>query len=172
VSDKHRRDFAWFSAVSEEMANGGAPALLGFLLARTITPEKRRALRGAPQTDELRLQQEHTLSPEMRWWKERLWLGSLANADWPETIQIAALHTEYLKWCDDLKIMRRITLVDFGRRILEPWLGARKRDGDAWVRPIGNLDLSRALFDRVAGTKTPWPDLSEEPDPKLDDIPF
>ena len=76
VSDAKRQDHDYFSKIVEEMENGGREALLAFLLARPITPERRKQLREAPKTEELGKQVERSMSPEMRWWKGLLEEGS------------------------------------------------------------------------------------------------
>jgi len=157
VSSIHKQDINYFGAIRKEMTNGGAEALLTFLQSVTFDRDQ---LRAAPRTEELSVQQEHTLPPELRWWKEKLYLGSMnGKGDWPEEVKVEDLHRDYLDWCDKLKINRRVSLIGFSRNLLAPWLGERKHaveDHTSWARPIENLEKSRALFEKISGVVTKW----------------
>jgi hypothetical protein len=75
------QDADYFEAIAEEMKNGGREAFARFLLDRVITDEKRKALRLAPRTDELRIQQEASLPAELRWWKQCLREAQIGDMD-------------------------------------------------------------------------------------------
>lgn len=163
VASTHMQDADYFDAITKEMEDGGREALLRFLLDREITPEKRKALRRAPRTDELRVQQEASFSAELRWWKGCLHSGTIGDQDWPALISMQTLYDNYLHWCDDMKVNHgRITLIDLCRRVLKPWVGREKKiPGDTGgtlrrVRELLPLDDSRKTFDKMAGTITPW----------------
>jgi hypothetical protein len=171
VASTHMQDADYFEAIAEEMKNGGREAFARFLLDREITDEKRKALRRAPRTDELRVQQEASLPAELRWWKQCLREAQIGDMDWPDYISVTMLHENYLRWCDDMKVNHgRITLVDLGRRVLKPWLGKeRKIPGQdvgtlRRVRNLPSINDARATFDRMAGTTTPWDEDVEQDD--------
>jgi hypothetical protein len=190
VSNTKMQDSDYFDAIKQEMDNGGREAFLTFLLARTITDEKRKALRHAPRTDELRIQQEATLPPELKWWKDCLWSGEIREGEgWPEEIGTSLLYSEYLMYCDRMKVNRRVSDVDMGRRVLALYLGEVRRPrleggGRGRSRELLSLVQCREAFDKASGTKTPWPQVIGEgpkgqqpavpapstPDPK--DLPF
>jgi len=114
------------------------------------------------------------LTPELRWWKEKLTLGEFGDLGWPDEASTTMMHGDYLRWCDDLKINRRVSDVDLGRRILSPWLGPRKRSGNSWKRTLLPLEEARRKFDEMAGTRTEW-DTDNAPTPAALDprkIPF
>lgn len=181
VSSAHIQDHQYFNAINKQMREGGREALLSYLLTREVDHD---AVRNVPMTDELRHQQEMSLTPEQRWWKERLVEGYLNEEPWPVDISPRVLHQEYLRWCDDMKVNRRVSEIDMARRVLRPWLGKDVRTRTAEGvrvsrRELMSLDQARKKFDEMAGTKTPWKesdeagslDQSAQPNPKKD-LPF
>lgn len=162
VSDAHMQDLPYFQKIQDQMDHGGREALLALLLARQVTHEE---VRRVPRTEELRTQQELTLSPEMAWWKERLLDGEIAlNEPWPSTVCVNELHADYMRFCDGLKINRRVSKYHFSRLVLDPWLFDEERETGGSRRRFWRLKPlaeARALFDQRAGVSTPWPE--EEP---------
>jgi len=158
VSSAHLQDHAYFNAINKEMNNAGKAALLSYLLTRQVDHDD---IRRVPMTNELREQQEMSLTPEQRWWKDRLRMGELNDEPWPNDVSVRIVHAEYLRWCDDMKINRRVSEIDMARRVLKPWLGkevrARAADGTRSARrTVLPLNEARELFDSMAGTKTTW----------------
>jgi len=158
VSSARIQDHDYFTSVADQMKNGGREALLSYLLTREVTHND---IRKVPMTEELREQQEMSLSPEQRWWKERLIEGELGDEPWPERVSTRSLHCQYLRWCEELNIHRRASEVEFGRRVLKPWLGLahRQREGNGTMstkRALLPLHDARRLFDQIAGTTTDW----------------
>lgn len=158
VSSARAQDHVYFNAVNKQMREGGREALLSYLLTRSVSHDD---IRHVPMTKELREQQDMSLSPEQRWWKDCLYQGTIGDNPWPTEIATSALHSAYLRWCDDHKINRRVTVVDLGRRILKPWLleERRSRDKDGTrlaMRGIRSLDQAREVFDKMAGTISEW----------------
>lgn len=185
VSDIHRQDYKYFDAITAEMTNGGREALASYLLTRDITPERRRELRQAPRTAELGRQLELSLPPELRWWMLKLRSGVI-DAAWPDRVAVGALHTDYLGWCDEMNINRRIDDWRLASEVLAPFLGrkirARTANGERpWQRELLPLGECREKMDQITGVKTEWDDVEEEADepgppddnrPLTDDIPF
>ena len=68
VSNKHKKDFAYFEKLQNHMNNGGREALLYFLLNHEIDVE----LREPPVTDALKEQIQLSLEPLEQWWFEVL----------------------------------------------------------------------------------------------------
>lgn len=177
VSEIRMQDHDYFAVLAEELKNGGQPALLTFLLNRTISDERRQALRQAPRTNELRVQQERTLDPEMRWWRGCLMSGELGtDGGWPFEITANDLHADYIRWCDTMKVNRRTDLSTLVRDVLKPWMGEQRRTSDANGRRINlrkvlPLAEARARFDQEAGTMGVWPEVEGDgprakPDPE------
>jgi len=158
VSNAHRQDHHYFNAINKQMREGGREALLSYLMTRVVTHDE---VRTVPMTDELRKQQEMSLTPEQRWWKDRLIAGELNDEPWPNDVSPRTIHAEYLRWCDDMKINRRVTEIDMARRVLKTWLGKeyrpRQADGTRSSRRVLlPLKEAREAFDKMAGTITPW----------------
>jgi hypothetical protein len=160
VSDSHLQDHTYFNAIKKEMDDQGRAALLTWLLTRQVTHDE---VRKVPLTAELANQQDHSMTSEQRWWKEILLMGEIGEEGWPEEISTSALHAHYLRWCDELKINRRMSDVELGRRALAPWLlGERKRVKGSWKRNLMPLTEARSKLDSLTGTKTQWSE-SEAP---------
>lgn len=156
VSDARMQDHAYFNAVTAQMKKGGEglPALLSYLLTRVVDHD---AVRKVPLTEELRVQQERSFTPELSWWRDCLFEGKVGNdRNWPDTIEPQELYDDYLRWCGIMRVQRIITKCDLLRRVLEPWLGKRTRKGTGFVRPLLPIDQARATFDEEAGTKGAW----------------
>jgi hypothetical protein len=161
VSNKHVQDHAYFNHINAVMKKGGPglPALLCYLLTRAID---RDAVRSVPRTKELREQQEMSLPNELKWWRSCLYRGALGiDGKWPTHVLPDDAYGDYLRWCDQVKVNRRVTDIDLMRRVLAPWLDARVRRDNKWVRPVLALAEARALFDKQCGTSGEWEDLDE-----------
>jgi hypothetical protein len=178
VSGAHQQDYAYFNAIKRQLDAGGRAALLSYFLTRAIDHD---LVRQVPRTDELRIQQEQSLEPEMRWWRDCLYHGRVGAEDqWPEYCTSGDLYSDYLRWCDAMKVNRRLSEVDLVRRVLAPWLLARVQRGGKWVRPLLPLIEARGKFDLLCGTSGAWEDEpaagnlaqgSEEEGPRKD-LPF
>jgi hypothetical protein len=182
VSDAHLQDYAYFEAVNRQMmkdprtGSEGCQALLSLLWAM---PADREMVRRVPRTEELRNQQEMSLSTEMRWWHEKLLYGNLGDdAGWPEFTYEQELHDDYLRWCESMKINRRIG-TDQLRKVITPWMGTaadRKRREGKWVRSLLPLAEARVLFDALVGSQGEWQSDEEKgsngPDGPPKDLPF
>ena len=195
VSEAQRQKLEYFGRIEREMATGGREALLAFLLARKID----RDIRQIPKTAAWREQQDLSLAPELRWWKECLRLGSIGDQDWRNWISTDDLVWAYLHFCDRMDLNRqRATSLELIKRI-GPFLpgsatakkgmalprdeqtgrvivGAPKMQKRGWILP--SLADCRSQFDTRSGSPTDWP--NEEVDdveasstvPTAESIPF
>ena len=77
VGDEHEKDYDYFKAVDEEMANGGLAAMLHDL-QHTKLPEQVN-VRNAPVTPWLVEQRLHSYDNKRRWWRGVLSEGGLRN---------------------------------------------------------------------------------------------
>lgn len=119
------------------------------------------------------------MAPELKWWKQKLEEGAVGiDNSWPAEVNQEQLWEDYIRWCDTMKINRRVTPTDLQRRVLGPWLGEMRRarvDGKhVRMRGLMALDQARALFDAQAGTATPWEkdQAPKEPGEDREDLPF
>lgn len=173
VSASRMQDHAYFDAIQKDLDNGGLQGFLAILIERPVTHND---IRKVPRTDELRVQQEHTMAAELKWWKIRLEEGILQNGQWPHMVNVKQLWDDYIHWCDTMNIHRRVTDIDMARRVLAPWLiGPMVRDRvegrQVRMRELMPLDEARQLFDAQAGTRTPW-ETDQEPSEEREDLPF
>lgn len=185
VADSALQDHDYFEDLLEELANGGREAFLHQLLQR---PVDRKKLRKAPTTDALRSQQDLSLKPELRWWKDCLTVGAIGiDPTWPEWISSQDFYWAYITWCETLKISRRASSVELMRRLGKFLKGSKaerkvapqrdeygRRDHGhktlcrGWKLPT--LSAARKQFDLERGSLTSWPrtdgdaDLDPSPD--------
>jgi hypothetical protein len=173
VSDAHMQDLPYFGAITRQMHDGGLPALLKLLLERSVTHDRIRAV---PKTDELRIQQELSMTPEQQWFLGVLYDGSIGpESSWPARVSYEELYQSYLNWCDSQRILRRVVKHRLGYSVLGPWLsnpiretgGARRR---LWsLMPLAE---ARATFDREVGIAGTWPEIDgREPEARVGLLP-
>lgn len=175
VAPDYQQDHAYFAALVSEIESGGQAAFLDTLLKRAVD---RQRLRKAPDTMALRDQQNFSLGTEHKWWKGCLTLGEVfENEGWPDWIASSYLYQVYIRWCDTMKINRRVTNVEMGKRV-QKLLGGSHSDRrntesrDIFLRPEGtlkrvlrgypvpSLENARSIFDEVVlgpGKSGTWP---------------
>jgi hypothetical protein len=171
VNNEHRQNAKYFAPLYAEQKAGGPAALLAFLLNHRVNRER---LRNVPKTDALRVQQEYTMAPELKWWKACLFAGTVGDVEgWAGWISVDDLFYAYIGWCNTMRVNRRVTKHELAavlRATLPAFASARKwcvaRDEDgrripgdkvqrhAWQLPP--LDVARRAFDQHAGIETPW----------------
>ncbi|MCP4994233.1 MAG: hypothetical protein GY934_10695, partial [Gammaproteobacteria bacterium] len=84
VSDKHKRDFAYWEALHHEIDNGGVKAMAHDLLQMDLSDFN---VRDKPQTAELLEQKIQSLDPIPAWWYDRLYQSDIqSNDSWPDFI--------------------------------------------------------------------------------------
>lgn len=114
ISDVRMQDKAYFKAIRTEMDNGGREALLHMLMSRDITGFE---VRHFPQTAALQDQKILSLDQDEVWWYEKLTDGRILRHQdsWPESVTKNDLQRDYLNWCDQQKVMRRMSPVAMRR---------------------------------------------------------
>jgi hypothetical protein len=157
VSDARMQDHNYFNAIADEMRDGGRAALLSYLLTREVTHDD---VRKVILTDELGRQQEHSLTYEEQWWLEKLFTGEITtDGDWPTEVNVnTTLYPSYVCWCQAHNVHRHVTLIDFSRRVLAPYLGPPTLSGASRTskRSLLPLEQAREKFDALKGTPTDW----------------
>ena len=78
VGDRCAKDSAYFSAIDQQMREGGLSALLHELLSYDLSNFE---VRKVPITEALMQQKTHTLNAAEEWWLERLQHGELCDGD-------------------------------------------------------------------------------------------
>jgi hypothetical protein len=111
VPNGKRNDFKYFAAIEDEFNNGGAEAMMHFMVNRKIKSE----LRKAPETDALAYQRSQSMHSSFTWWDWILQSGELdvPNEDvvsmeemqtgeakrWPRQVARMTVYSLYEEWC-------------------------------------------------------------------------
>lgn len=166
VSDARKGDWAYFSALNQQMrSGGGTEALFAYLLARDISNWHPRQIpdniikRGL----DLKLMSAPSV---VRWWFEALMLGYLyedgdayseeRSTVWPETIKRETLRNLYLGYCKQNNIPHSEQMHTVGE-YLKKW-GVRsfrpREDGNRpYFYRLPGLEDSRAIFGKLWGVE-------------------
>lgn len=180
VSESKAQDIGYFTAILDELDNGGRAAFLDQLIKRPID---RAALRRIPDSSALREQQTLTLNFELRWWRECLTLGEIFLGEpWPDFLASDQLYQGYLTWCDNMKINRRCSQIELSKRLQKVLGGATSERRSVYTRDhfgrldtlagkairrgfiMPSLDEGRALFDQETlgkGKRSTWADIRD-----------
>lgn len=147
------------------MKNAGLAAFLHQMLNRPVHAD---SVRNVPITDELRNQQEETMSPEMSWLMGVLDSGTYVRNEWPDDLQDRWIEApEFYGECvtafrnHGYRADRMLNPMSFGKR-----LGAIISTDNGPLRfPNGKLTRgwetrtladARIAFDAKRGTPTAW----------------
>jgi hypothetical protein len=161
VSDKRQKDRAYFQAIKQELAAGGASALLAELLEFDLAGVE---LRDVPQTEALLEQKLQGASSLDRWWLHELETGELWDSDPPGRVLCSELYNRYSEFAKgsgarDL-IDRRALGVELralvGSEILTPPTRIR-HSGVHRFYQFPALDSCRAAHDKRYQTRSTWP---------------
>lgn len=157
VSEAHKGDHAYWSALNAEIEQGGVAAMMDELLKMNLSGFN---VRDKPSTQALMAQKLHSLTPIERWWYETLMAGAVDSESWPKFI---ATHTaiEQVMEVAGGRMYRKPTSIDVVRTIkkLCPSASNAQRT-ESMVRQRG-LDLpplaqARAEFEAYLGGSVPW----------------
>ena len=187
VSDKHRRDHAYFKALRAEMEGDGPSSLLTYLSELDLSNFE---VRDVPDTEALAEQKVQGLKNVERWWISVLEHGSLTSAhagggitdrEWQHgivRIEKDEFRDAYCRWMrtrryDGEEVNER----EFGKRLIEMLpeiLQSRPRVGGKQVPHyvLPDLQACRSSFERYLGSELIWPEedirLVAEPDEEDD----
>lgn len=166
VDPKHIQDPAYFTPLYKEMAEGGVAAFLHMMQEWPVTLAE---IRNAPKTDELRNQQDQSLSLNLKWVQECLDDGLIGAMPWAAgNLPTASIYEAYKIWVRD-HTNRFLSKIEFSRQLMGYFTTAPKAKA---VRIAGNLmrcydlmplDEAREAFDKQMGTETEWPDVLGTP---------
>jgi hypothetical protein len=173
VSDAHIQDSTYFSALFEQMENGGYEALLHFLQQFDLTKVN---LRQIPQTSALTEQKIASMQPEEAWWHSCLVAERILDHEdhWPAYIGCKEAHEAYLAHAKDVGTRHRANSIQLGLEIARLVPG-RKRDKRMidrsyidnfgvqrtyakrdWAYILPGLADCRRAFTNVVGTDFLW----------------
>lgn len=182
MDDSRRVDTDYFAAIAEQMENGGYQALLHHLLTMDLSGFN---VRNCPKTDELRNQQDHSMSPFEAFWFNILTDGALQPRHGRWTGQalkaelVDAFTSEY-----DVRRLRNVKMAlgkflrDVARaessRIRgktvawQPLKGGERTESNPWQWTFPSLQECRKLWDERFGARE-WPAIVEDDDGPDDD---
>lgn len=108
------QDSGYFSAMKDQMDNGGKEALLHFLLTYDISSYE---VRSVPKTAALQDQKILSSSPEEIWWFEKLEEGRILREHdtWERSIQKLELQNDYITFMTRVGIMRKASATILGK---------------------------------------------------------
>jgi len=160
VSEKRAKDEKYFAAIHSQMVNGGAAALLHYLLTLDIADVNLRAI---PATAARTEQQMRSLDPITAFWYARLQNGSQFEtaADWKEEVVTGELFAEFAKEAQRNGEHRRGHETAFGMQLKKMCPEVRKGDLErARVRMkvyrFPDLAACRVAFEKYAGRTFNW----------------
>ncbi len=168
VSNKKMQNHKYFSAIYEQMENGGKEALLYYLKNYDLRGIN---LRKIPQTEALAEMKHYSMSPVEKFWFDKLSAGAIKETDdyWSDCIPFGDLYDEYCKHSNRSGNRYRGALTQFAGEIrhLLPFVKISKRqirvDGlgvkkqvKCYELPI--LEKCRKHFDMIMQTSNVWDD--------------
>lgn len=164
VSDRRRQDIEYFKAINKEMANGGREALLHYLLNVDLTDFD---LHGFPRTAALLDQQIRTMSPDEKFWFNRLRIGELTDfsGTWGDNgrVKCRTFHDQYVRSLQKDGYTRRSGETEFGiflYKVCPEMQKVRRRmkedDERFYVYEFPSLERCRALFAARMNTTIDW----------------
>ena len=182
VSNQHKQDLPYFTAIRIQMAEcGGQAAMLHELQNMDLTAF---VPMNVPRTEALLEQKMQSLDPAIQWWHRCLERGYIIETrDWAEQTPLDLIYEDYIAFSKSINSRHivsemKLRLAISGRvlppdmpRVTRKFAPGRVRhfsDGTSatknerrihWQFP--GLDACRALFERVAGHKIEWPEIVE-----------
>jgi len=167
VNDTHMQDRDYFSALFDQMNNGGREAMLHELLEVDLDCVN---LKKIPSTEALFDQKVRTMPTAEKFWLERLQKGTLIDEhnEWEFFIIIDKLHKAYMDFADNCGDRYKLIAHQFGKklRILCPEFpgdrGMRRQrltlsDGKRpWAYTFPSLEDCRRKFEELVKSEINW----------------
>lgn len=131
-----QQDTAYFRAIAKQMENGGAEALLHFLLERDISEFD---VRTSPKTEALAEQKLFSLTTEEEWWFRKLQDGVLLpyHKEWQPEVRKAEIVDDYIEQARRWQPTRRGNETALGRFLIKMAPGLRALSKMANWREVG-----------------------------------
>jgi hypothetical protein len=171
LSDEHAQDAGYFGAILDQLEAGGRAAMLHDLLRHDLSGVD---LRRAPLTEALQEQKRLSMTPQQRWWLDKLTDGRLLpfHDDWQSEVICEALQADYAETLKNLGVRSGATPTELGIglkklapsgypgkfqrvvELLEPYQGKQRK----WHWRFPSLSECRAHFDHLTRSQHAWPD--------------
>jgi hypothetical protein len=165
VSSRHMQDADYFKPIFDQIATGGAAAMLRDLLNVDLSGVD---LRKAPKTKGLLDQIESSMDTVTKFWFERLHDGSLLKNDdkWHDQVYTDAFYAEYIESANQTGKRHLSGKISFVRRLKYLCPGLKRiyvlsnKSSDynkrEWAYQIPNMDICRQLFAKKTGMDIDW----------------
>lgn len=160
VGEARRQDTKYFTAIKQQMDNGGREALLHYLLHYDLTGID---LRKFPRTEALLDQQMMTMDLEESFWLDRLKRGEVVNRSgrWPDHVKCSTLFDQYLQFATQAGANRRRTETLLGLKIKKfcPEIEHERFRVDGkrtYVFVLPSLKRCRELYSQRVNTEINW----------------
>lgn len=157
VSDLCQQNKEYFSAIDQQMKNGGYAKLLHYLLNYKYDPMTPRII---PQTAALAEHRLYSMPHEMQWWQSCLFrekIGDLPlNNIYPacNDIECDKFYEAYLKYCKEMMI-KPLPMNILPKKI-KPYIELNKKRNVNYIYQLQALDDLKAKFEAVLGDKVDW----------------
>lgn len=177
VQDGQMQSSVYFSAIKEQLDNGGQEALLHFLLTFDLTDFNVRKI---PRTKALMEQKLLSMDAEKEWWFHKLEDGRILSdhVRWEREVDKNVLLNDYLTYAQRIGIMRRANATALGRflkrvspvgypRSRQKTITVYVEDDQGMPRPVNRrpyvwqfptLELCRKHWDDNFGGPHAWPE--------------
>lgn len=188
VSSAKLQDSEYFRALKDQLNSGGREALLSYLSNYDLSEYNVRAV---PKTEGLQEQVERSLNDFEDWWLARLKDGSQYEdgSAWESKMNFSRMVNDFAnyrtKWKKSSNESGRPNHLSRFLKKLYPTITSNKRkeakfneqgmrDGtkSVTVYVMPSLEECRAGWDKAYGGSRKWPELEEEGEAELQDIPF
>jgi hypothetical protein len=166
VSDRRRKDDAYFNAMMQQLRDRGFGVLLYFLLNHEYDEA---TIRRVLVTEALHEQQDFSMAPEEGWWQGILVRGQLPGDAGGDGISVnSRLWSHYIEHCRRIGALHRQTEVLLGKFLmriapftkhdvrLDPESVKRENRSRRQVREFPTLQECRQRFDEHTGRNHAW----------------
>lgn len=161
VSEERKNDRAYWSALTDEIENGGLEAFAYMLLHRDIS---RFQVRDKPDTGELLRQKLASLDAIPHWWADRLLEGTqiTEGSNWSEWVSTSLLHEDFIKRAKAVNSRGRLPsireFVDKLKTLCPDIQPLQQGQSNSRKRGFTFPDLKRAReqFEQKIGGKLTW----------------
>jgi hypothetical protein len=185
VADTRANDRAYFSAIDEELQNGGLAALMHYLMNFDLASVD---VYTAPKTAALLEQKEESFPPHVQWWAETLKRGTLRYENtepppafdfnkqdriaetegWPASICKDRMWESYRLWMREHNVRSRVATTNalhrwFNEAKLLPGAIESKPRGAKRQLILPALTECRTAFDTYVGQSQAWEDCDYAP---------
>lgn len=153
ISEKHKEDLDYFTAIRVELANGGLAALMYALLQVDLSDWRPNRIPDLLREGgwDLKIRSGSSV---LQWWYECLEIGCVfvehSVHTWPNQIGKQELRNHYLRWCTDHKVVKPAQLIQIGKELFSFGVEQiRPRSGDGLRVPmykIPELPIARERF--------------------------